>query len=403
MPAQPSGAIKRAKRPARVPGEEYIRQREGTAVWQIAFIIDGRRFRESAGTEDREQAAALALRRWNEEYQRIKLGIRPAEHLSLQTAFIRYYDEVARHTSYGEGGQKYQMNVMRALLGGNVALSEIDDRFVSGFVRDLRAHRIASDQAEYSPATLNRYLTTLHVVCKRAREVWGVEVGDWNLRKHLLDEPEGREVFLDHAQARKLLEAACGHLQAVLLLALMTGMRKSNVLGLQWPNISMDMGRAVLIQKGNRRLSVELTEPALKLLDRLEPDATKRQGPVFWFGNPAVDCACVHCQAPTFRGTPITSIKRSFATAVRTAGLADLPNGRMRFHDLRHTFASWLLAECGDLRLVQDALGHRQITTTARYSHLMPGRKRAAIAGAVAGLLEAPVVDVADDDVREVG
>ena len=68
----------------------------------------------------------------------------------------------------------------------------------------------------------------------------------------------------------------------------------------------------------------------------------------------------------------------SFEDLLERAGIQDF-----RFHDLRHTFASWALAECGDLKLVQEALGHKHITTTARYAHLLTGR-REAVVGAVA-------------------
>ena len=305
------------------------------------------------------------------------------EDLTLNDACIRYIGEVSR------GQHKYNMKVLLKAFGRGTLLSQLDDARVNGAVQWLRTRPATKGRpAKLSPATVNRYLTTLHVVCRRARELWGVQVGAWNKARHMQEEPDGREVFLEQDQARALVAAAVGHLRPILLLDLMTGLRRDNVVQLTWEQVSLDLARIVLVQKGGRRHAVALPPAAVQLLDGLQPDPLGRKGPAFRFGNPNVPCACPRCahKQQRYAGQPIRSIKRAFATAAKAAGLDALPSGRMRFHDLRHTFASWLLAACGDLRIVQDALGHRVLTTTARYAHLMPGRKEAAIAAATAHL-----------------
>ena len=121
-----------------------------------------------------------------------------------------------------------------------------------------------------------------------------------------------------------------------------------------------------------------------------EPRAAAREGAVFRFGNPHGACTCPRCTNRRYAGQPVHSVKRTLATAIHAAGLDALPEGHLRFHDLRHTFASWALAEGGDLKLVQEALGHKHITTTARYAHLLTGRREAVVA-AVAEKLTGPV------------
>jgi integrase len=313
------------------------------------------------------------------------------QELTLTAAFIRYYEEVCRGNNYGERGKRYHMKVLLEAIGPTVLLSQLDDLRINAAVQWLKTRKPAKKgrPLTLSPVTINRYLMTLNSVCQRARKLWGVAAGDWKWSEHEQDEPEGREVFLDRGQVQALVEQCCGHLRPMLLLDFMTGLRLGNVLGLQWESISFDMARAVLIQKGKRRLSVSLPAPALDLLASIEPDPAQRKGPVFRIGNPNTPCGCAYCSNPRHADQPIKSVKTAFAKARRAAGLDDLPSGRFRFHDVRHTFASFVLAKGGDLKIVQEALGHRRITTTARYAHLIPGRKEAVI-GAVADYLAAP-------------
>lgn len=384
------------------PGSEWLKRREGSSDWHYDFTIDGHRLRGSCGTGDQVLAARFAKRQYDEAFASIRLGQAPIVHLTLPEAAARYYDEVARGTRYGEQAVRHQLATMIEVMGERRRLVDITDATVNELVQALRRRRIVphgvdpandpnfNSRKTFSPATINRYLTTLSAMCRRARDIWGVEVGKWDLGQHKQTEPGGREVFLDHTQARALVAAAVPHAQPILLLALTTGMRKANVHDLAWEQVSLDLGWIYTRQKGARKLLVRLPPPALSLLARLEPDVAKRQGPVFRFGNPAWPCDCAACLSPAKKGKAITSTRRAFATAAKAAGLRDMPAGRLRFHDMRHTTASWLLAEGGDLRLVQEHLGHANITTTARYSHMVAGRQASVVAAATEDLWNEP-------------
>ncbi len=82
----------------------------------------------------------------------------------------------------------------------------------------------------------------------------------------------------------------------------------------------------------------------------------------------------IHQESRGTYGTPFGDARRSFKTAVNRAGLPDI-----RWHDLRHTFASWLVERGADLYTVQELMGHTSLSMTRRYAHLSPGHKRAAI------------------------
>jgi len=395
----------KANRPAttgkgrrKIPGEEHLVRRPGSDHWHLDITIGGHRLRRSCGTGEKAEAARLAVQEHDALWRRVMLGEMPTERLSVGQAFMRFYDEVAAGTRYGEQAQKHQMATMLELLPPGLLLEQLDDAVVNRLVQQLRQRAIiphnAPDDAPsrqaprlFSGATINRYVTTLSAVCTRARRVWKVGVGEWERREHRQEESRGREVFLEQHQARQLLDAVVPHAQPIFFLALATGLRKANVHDLAWEQISLDMARIVLLTKGDKPHAVSLPPEAVALLVHLEPDPEKRRGRVFRFGNPRVGCTCAACVAPSKKGHPINSTRRAFQTAAKAAGLADMPMGRLRFHDLRHSMASWVLANGGDLRLLQEQLGHADITTTARYAHLVQGRREAVVSAATAGLL----------------
>jgi integrase len=76
----------------------------------------------------------------------------------------------------------------------------------------------------------------------------------------------------------------------------------------------------------------------------------------------------------TYKGKRVKNIKKAFKTALKNAGITDF-----RFHDLRHTFASQVIMRGGDLKDVQELLGHKSISMTLRYSHLSQKHKKRAV------------------------
>lgn len=384
-PRKPTGSRRKP-----VAGEDYLVTRPGSAAWHYDFSIDSNRFRGACGTAEFAAAAAFAQARHDEEFGRLRLGIQPEKHLTLNDAFGRYYLEVSKGTSYGENAQKHQMARMLALMGRETRLADLSDARVNDLVQAMRTTPLAEEGARSKRAakgsTINRYLTTLSAVCTRAREMWGVEVGAWSLKRHRQDEDPPQQRFIAHDAMREVLAAAVPHIRPVLMLDVMTGLRKANMVGLTWEEVDLRARTITVIAKGDKRHTVALPDPAVALLERLQPAPERRVGPVFWYGNPAVACSCAACIRRDLRGTQFVNPKRSIKTAFRQAGLP----ATTRFHDLRHTFASWLLAISGDLALVQEALGHADVQTTRRYAHVLPDRKVEVIGAAAAALVEAP-------------
>lgn len=379
-PQRPGGARRKP-----IPGEEHLTTREGSPVWHYDFSIDGHRLRGSCGTADFAAAAAFAAAEHAREYDRIRLGKQPPAALTLEQASVLWWQERGSGTAYGENGQRHQIARMLRILGGETPLATLDDPTVARLVRGLRAGEGVQEGHEArgraTAATVNRYLQTLKQVCDHAREIHRAQVGDWRQKQHKMREPRDVERFLTHEQGGQVVAEIVAHSRAPITLALSTGARKGNWLGLSWEQVSLDLARALVRGKGDKLLAVTLPPVAVRLLTWLQPDPAKRVGPVFVYGIEAVGCTCPHCSSALYRGKPLKDVRRGFKTAATKAGV---PNARL--HDLRHSFASWLLHQTGDLKLVSEALHHTTVSTTMRYAKLMGPRKADAIAAATAGL-----------------
>lgn len=227
---------------------------------------------------------------------------------------------------------------------------------------------IEKRRAEVQPATINRELAVLGAALNHARRKLGWKI-DNPIAGCRLKEPEGRLRWLTHEEAERLIAAAerepsAPHLADFIRLALHTGMRRGEILSLEWSRVDLQAGVIYLeghhTKTGKRRVIPLNASARAALLSRARFRA--RHCP---------DSPWVFCHED---GTPIGSIKRSFATACRRAGIVDF-----RIHDLRHTCAAWLVSAGVPLSAVRDLLGHSSVTMTERYAHLAPDTVRAAV------------------------
>jgi integrase len=218
----------------------------------------------------------------------------------------------------------------------------------------------------------------------------------WNLvSRNVCDavSPPRRKRFETHPlnteQVHQLLEAARGHPQeALFVLALATGMRRGELLGLKWQDINFAMGSLQVRRTLNyvphkgfveaepktekSRRSIMLAPFALEVLLKHQ---TRQQVAKAKAGDAWQERDLVFC---TSRGTPLdprTQVHLPFKKLLKQAGL---PN--IRFHDLRHSTATMLLSMGVHPKVVQELLGHNQISMTMDiYSHVMPTLQQEAI------------------------
>jgi integrase len=140
------------------------------------------------------------------------------------------------------------------------------------------------------------------------------------------------------------------------VLAAHTGLRRGSLFNLRWDQIDFD-NRVIRIPrtKNGRPLSLPLNATAWKTLKALEESKTPESPYVF-----------PHKSGPN-AGEPVQEIKNGFHAALELAKIEDFT-----WHDLRHTFASWLMMRGASLRSVAELLGHQSLKMTMRYAHLSP-------------------------------
>ena len=200
-----------------------------------------------------------------------------------------------------------------------------------------------------SKSTVNRYLALVRAILLRARDEW--EWIDKAPKVKLFREPPGRERSITVEQAEALLRELPAHQRDVVLFTLATGLRQSNVLRLEWSHVNLESGHAWVDadQSKNRRpIAVPLNSKALEVLRR---QIGKHPARVFTYAGRPLDRANTH----------------AWQKALKRAGIENF-----RWHDTRHTWATWHRQAGTPTHELQRLGGWRTSVMVERYAHLAP-------------------------------
>jgi integrase len=198
-----------------------------------------------------------------------------------------------------------------------------------------------------SNATVNRTLELVRAILRRCVNEW-----EWLERApsvRMLNEPKRRIRFLTRDEAQRLLAALPEHLGDMAAFSLATGLRAANVTGLQWSQVDL-VRRLAWIHpdqaKARKAIAVPLNAEAVTLIRK---QLGRHQTHVF-----------------SFRGKPIQQLStKAWYAALERAGIADF-----RWHDLRHTWASWHVQGGTPLFALQELGGWESPEMVRRYAHL---------------------------------
>jgi integrase len=209
------------------------------------------------------------------------------------------------------------------------------------------------------PATVNREVALLKHMFNLAIQ-WEYTLDNPTRGVKLLREDNIVERILSPEEEERLLAGAHPGLKPVLITALNTGMRLGELLSLTWADVDLSR-RLITVRhtKNGRMRRLPINDGLLETLKTLHRKSCKAE--------------YVFCSRRT-KGDGRKSVRTTFETAIRRAGI-----GKLRFHDLRHTFATRLVAAGVDIVTVKEIMGHRDISMTMRYAHAAPERSLDAV------------------------
>ena len=326
----------------------------------IDYYDHGRRHREKVGPSKALAEAALAKRKV--EIAEGKFLDKRKDPRTKFEAFSEEYLEL--HSKVNNKSWKRSdlsnITILKRFFAGyylNDITPLVIEKFKAQRVNEMKKASPAGPERRLKPATINRNLECLKSIFNKAI-AWGKYSGENPVKKvKFFKENNQRLRFLEREEIIKLLSNCNRHLKPIVILALNTGMRRGEILGLKWRDIDFKRGIIYIYDTKNKeKREVPVNEQAKTALIRT------RKHPQSEY---------VFCNQ---NGSPMTQNRKSFLTALKKSGIKDF-----KFHDLRHTFASHLVMSGVDLNTVRELLGHKSTEMTLRYSHLSPDHRKRAV------------------------
>jgi integrase len=310
-----------------------LRKRGG--IWWVDVVApSGERIRRTAETANKAQAQEFHDRLKSELWRIAKLGEKPRR--TWNEAVVRWLKEKSHKATAKEDVSRLRW--LDPFLGG---------RDLATITRDT-INKIADAKLAQgcSNATVNRTLALVRAILRRCVNEW--EWLDRTPQVRMLREPTRRIRFLTREEAQRLLTELPEHLADTAAFSLATGLRAANVTGLQWSQVDLARQLAWIHPdqaKARKAIAVPLNAEAMTLVRK---QVGKHPTHVF-----------------SFRGQPVVQPStKAWYAALGRAGIEDF-----RWHDLRHTWASWHVQNGTPLCVLQELGGWESPEMVRRYAH----------------------------------
>ena len=318
-------------------------------IWYMCYNYRGKRVQESARTRYRK-VAELKL-------QGIETKIIKGEYFDIvEPHEVIFKDVSEKYLNWSKINKKpssYERDVLSLKIHlipyfKGKCLHELTHKMIEEY-QIMRANQVEN-------ATVNREIQCLKHLLKKAVENGYIKINPSQNIK-MLKEPPGSIRWLMLEEEKALLDTCAEHLRPIVIVALHTGLRKSELLNLKWINVNL-INRIITLTntKNNKPHTVPMNQVVYEEL--LHLNNKRRSGFVF----------------TDEEGRPFRKVDRSFKNALKRAEIKDF-----RFHDLRHTFASRLAMAGWNMVTIQRLMGHKDLQSTMRYMHLSKGHLQEAV------------------------
>ncbi len=308
------------------------------SVWWVRFTTPtGGRIRRSTGTTNKEQAQEYHDRLKAEIWKIQNLGRKPRR--TWEQAAVRWLKEKAHKASLD--ADRMHLRWLDGHLRG-MDLSAINREVLDRVIEARLSEGVSN-------ATVNRTMEVVRAILRKAANEW-----EWTDRApavRMLPEPKRRIRWLTQEEAERLIVELPEHLAEMVRFSLATGLRKANVTELEWSQVNLQRRIAWIHAdqaKARKAIGIPLNAEAVLVLRR-----QMGEHPRFVF---------------THRGKPVRNVNtKAWKAALRRVGIADF-----RWHDLRHTWASWHAQAGTPPNVLQELGGWESADMVRRYAHLAP-------------------------------
>ena len=317
-------------------------------IWVIRYTERNGRLKQEAVGKKGAMTKTIARAILENRERQVKLGREGLSESDIPTledfaeVYLSYVRDTVKKRSWDrdELALKHLKDFFKARMLSDISPSDIDN---------YKTSRLGN----VAPATVNRELQVLRHLFNLANR-WNKFFGKNPVSvSGLIPVNNQKERILALDEEKRLIAACDPYLRNIVVMALYTGMRKGEVITLQWENVDLESGLITIDQtnsksKKMRRIPINSTVRRLLLEQRLKSA-----------GNDYVFLSS--------KGTPYKkhdSLNRAYSLALEKAGIKGL-----RFHDLRHTAATRMIELGASVVAVKEILGHSSLDMTMRYAH----------------------------------
>jgi integrase len=324
-----------------------------TNKWFISYTLNGVRIRKSIGKNKKQ--AVDALNKIQYEIANKKYGLAKSEKIKFADFAKKYLQE---YSIPSKRSYKNDISRMKNLIPyfGNLFLDEISDYHFEQY-RNIRLKEKAQKRNNLvSPTTINREGALLSGVLNKAVK-WGF-LGHNTLKIEMRKEPK-KENVMPLPEINRLIANAEPPLKHVILVAINTGMRKGEILNLEWSVINFE-NHFITLKAQSTKTRESRRIPLNDTMKKLFSELYKSRGDDrFVFTSPIT-------------GKSYHDLKKSWYGLLKRCDIKGF-----RFHDLRHCFATYTLQKHPNMVDLQETLGHADISTTSRYTKaLLEGQQK---------------------------